>query len=356
MAFQTKTWGWKGMAARLLLVPVLAGASAATVRAQALTPSPSALPTSTSSNTDKARQLVAQAQTALKKGDIATAEKLAKQAQDLRASLAYTEARPETVLADVAKKKLAATGTKVAATGEPKELMKLGRQALAAGKIDQAQDYASQANQSAVAKGYRWGLFEDTPASLSKDVQESRKKADRTQSESLFGKAKVLLAQKAATEAERMQNLDQAMNMAYQAKNLHGDYSIWDFGDKPDALIAKIEAEKVALRKKSGAAATSIASTAKTAGNKVAGLAGEVKLAAATIKSNVKETVAKADVAVGSVAVIGALRALFTTRTAGTRAAAQTSRREVVSNAVIAPDVIYSPSGTRFGLSLRARF
>ena len=68
------------------------------------------------------------------------------------------------------------------------------------------------------------------------------------------------------------------------------------------------------------------------------------------------ETVAKADVAVGSVAVIGALRALFTTRTAGTRAAAETSRREVVSNAMIAPDVIYSPSGTRFGLSLRARF
>ena len=68
------------------------------------------------------------------------------------------------------------------------------------------------------------------------------------------------------------------------------------------------------------------------------------------------ETVAKADVAVGSAAVIGALRALFTTRTAGIRAPAGTSRREVVSNPMIAPDVIYSPSGTRFGLSLRARF
>lgn len=307
MAFQTKTWGWKGMAARLLLVPVLAGASAATVRAQALTPSPSALPTSTTSNTDKARQLVSQAQTALKKGDLATAEKLAKQAQDLRASLAYTETRPETILADVAKKKLAASGTKVAATGEPKELMKLGRKALADGKIDQAQDYASQANQSAVSKGYRWGLFEDTPASLTKDVQESRKKADRTQSESLFAKAKTLLAQKTDSEAERLQNLDQAMNMAYQAKNLHGDYSIWDFGDKPDSLIAKIEAEKVQIRKKTGAGTTSVASAAKTAGNKVAGFAGEVKQAAANIKANVKdtvqETVAKADLKIPAPAI-----------------------------------------------------
>jgi type II secretory pathway component GspD/PulD (secretin) len=294
MAFQTKTWGWKGMAARLLLVPVLAGASAATVRAQALTPSPSATPTSTSSNTEKARQLVAQAQTALKKGDLATAEKLAKQAQDLRATLAYTETRPETVLAEVARKKLTASGTKTAG-GDPKELMKLGRQALVAGKIDQAQDYASQANQAATAKGMRWGLFDDTPASLAKDVQDARKKADRAQSDSLFKKAKELFAAKPATEAERLQNLDQAMNMAYQAKNLHGDYSIWDLGDKPDSLIAKIESEKVQLRKKAG---TTIATATKAVEDKAKTVASDVKQAAATVKSTVKETVAKAELKV----------------------------------------------------------
>ncbi len=293
MAFQTKTWGWKGMAARLLLVPVLAGASAATVRAQALTPSPSATPTSTTSNTEKARQLVAQAQTALKKGDLATAEKLAKQAQDLRASLAYTESRPETILAEVARKKMSGTTAKSGtAGGDPKELMKLGRQALAAGKIDQAQDYASQANQAATAKGMRWGLFDDTPASLAKDVQDARKKADRAQSDTLFKKAKELFAAKPATEAERLQNLDQAMNMAYQAKNLHGDYSIWDLGDKPDSLIAKIEAEKVQLRKKAGA---TIASATKAVETKAAAIATDVKQAADTVKSTVKETVAKAD-------------------------------------------------------------
>jgi hypothetical protein len=68
------------------------------------------------------------------------------------------------------------------------------------------------------------------------------------------------------------------------------------------------------------------------------------------------ETVAKADVAVGSAAVIGAVRALFTTRASGKRVQAETSRRQAVSNAVIAPDVIYSPSGTRLGFSVTARF
>lgn len=293
MAFQTKSWGWKGMAARLLLVPVLAGASAATVHAQALSPSPSATPTSTTSNTEKARQLVAQAQTALKKGDLATAEKLAKQAQDLRATLAYTETRPETILAEVARKKLGTTST---ASADPKELMKLGRQALAAGKIDQAQDYASQANQAATAKGMRWGLFDDTPATLSKDVQDARKKADRAQSDTLFKKAKELFAQKAATDVERLQNLDQAINMAYQAKNLHGDYSIWDLGDKPDSLIAKIEAEKIQLRKKAG---TTIASMAKTVEQKSNAIANDVQQTVTTTKNTIREAaqevVAKAD-------------------------------------------------------------
>ncbi len=303
MAFQTKKWGWKGMAARLLLVPVMASAGATVVRAQALPPSASALPTSTTSNSDTARLLVSQASSALKKGDLESAEKLAKAAQELRAPLAYTETRPETILADVARQKLAAMKpaakpAAAVATGEPKDLIKLGRQALAAGKIDQAQDFAAQANQVAVGKGYRWGLFEDTPAALTKDVQESRKKADRAQSDDLFKKARTLYGTSAATDAERMQNLDQALNMAYQAKNLHGDYSIWDLGDKPDSLISQIEASKVSLRKKTGTTANATAKNTvppPTPTRASPGFAGEMR---ADVKSATKETVASVKKAV----------------------------------------------------------
>lgn len=87
-----------------------------------------------------------------------------------------------------------------------------------------------------------------------------------------------------------------------------------------------------------------------------AGLATIIAGAAHIKDGGGDETVAKVDVAVGSVAFIGALRALFTTRNAGIRAPAETSRREVVSNAMLAPDVIYSPSGTRLGFSVKARF
>jgi type II secretory pathway component GspD/PulD (secretin) len=293
--FQAKKWGWKGMAARLLLVPIIAGATASASFGQSLPPSSSAVPTSSTSNSDKARLLVSQAQTALKKGDTETAEKYAKQAQDLRATLAYTEARPETILAEVAKQKLGTNlaSTRPTTTGDPKDLLKLGRQALTAGKIDQAQDYAAQANQAAVAKSFRWGLFDDTPASLTKDVQEARKKADRTQSEELYRKAKGLYTQQAASETDRMQNLDQALNMAYQAKNLHGDYSIWDFGEKPDTLIAQIEASKVQLRKKMGTSGTAIAKSAAPS-QQNSGFASGVRQAAADKRDEIKSAVKSA--------------------------------------------------------------
>jgi type II secretory pathway component GspD/PulD (secretin) len=288
MAFQAKKWGWKGMAARLLLVPVLAGTSAAAGRAQA----PAAFGSGGSvgaavAAADRARALVAQAKQALDAGDLATAEALAKQAADLRATLSYSETRPDTVLAEIAKRRQKGAAGATAATAvstspapagarpaDPKELLKLGQQALAAGQLDQAQDYAAQADRAATAKGYRWGLFDDTPTGLMKDVQEARAKADRVQSAELFRRAKALAGQRAATPEERQKNLEQALAMAYQAKNLHGPYSLWEFGDKPEKLIADIEAAKAQMRRKPAGDAVAAAPAAKAAGTAVRPLAG----------------------------------------------------------------------------------
>ena len=266
MTFQAKKWGWKGMAARLLLVPVLAGTTAGVVAAQGYD-RPAERATSPVSSVEKSRALIAQAKQSLANGDSAAAETYAKQAQDLKATLAYSETRPETLLAEIAKKKMATVAK--ATSSDPKELMKLGRQSLASGQLDQAQDFAYQADRASSSKGLRWGLFEDTPASLMKDVQESRAKADRVQSDTLFKKSKTLFAMPVRNNAERMQNLEQALNTAHQAKNLHGAYSMWDFSEKPDKLIGEIETAKATLRKKMPATAeTSIAksSTTKPAG------------------------------------------------------------------------------------------
>lgn len=87
-----------------------------------------------------------------------------------------------------------------------------------------------------------------------------------------------------------------------------------------------------------------------------AGVAAIIAGAAHIKDGGGNEKVAKVNVAVGSVAVIAALRTLFAYPRARAAAAVETSTRKMVSDAAIAPDVIVSPSATRFGLRVQARF
>jgi len=87
-----------------------------------------------------------------------------------------------------------------------------------------------------------------------------------------------------------------------------------------------------------------------------AGVAAIIAGAAHIKDGGGNEKVAKANVAVGSVAVIAAVRTLFAMPRARASVTTKASRRTVVSDAAIAPDVIVSPSATRLGLRLQARF
>ena len=66
--------------------------------------------------------------------------------------------------------------------------------------------------------------------------------------------------------------------------------------------------------------------------------------------------VAIANTAIGSVAALAGLRALYAMRGARAQTPAEPSRRELVSNATIAPDLIVTPSATMLGLRVQARF
>ncbi|MGL4419943.1 MAG: hypothetical protein ACRCZF_04700, partial [Gemmataceae bacterium] len=248
MPFQMTKWSWKATAARLMLVPILATAPGTIARAQESTSA------TTSGSPERARQLTALANRALQNGDLSNAEKYAKQAVSLKAELAADEPKPQNVLAEITRRR--SNGNTVVANAnanrgaDPKELLKMAKQSLAAGKFDEAQDLTTQANAAANSRGNKWGLFEDTPATVMKDIQEARAKGDKVKSDQIFQQARALASKPAATDAERMANLDSAMQMAYQAKNLHGPYSLWDLGDKPDSLIGEIEATKAQLRKK----------------------------------------------------------------------------------------------------------
>jgi hypothetical protein len=66
--------------------------------------------------------------------------------------------------------------------------------------------------------------------------------------------------------------------------------------------------------------------------------------------------VAVANTAIGSVAALTGLRTLFSMRSASVRATPETSRREMVRQASITPDLIVTPNATRLGLRMQARF
>ena len=200
MVFHGNQWGWRAMAVRLLLAPVVAAGVAVPAVAQ----------------TSSQPQRPASAQVAPRNGD-------------------------------------------------PKELLQQGRDALKAGQLDRAQDLAKQSD--ATNASGRWGLFDDTPESLEKDILAARVKVGKADAERLTKAAKELFVKPAKTAGERIANLDQAYTLADQAQAKAGPSDFFDdlFGssDRPEKLKKEIDATRAALRKANpGVVATAKAPTA----------------------------------------------------------------------------------------------
>jgi Flp pilus assembly secretin CpaC len=139
----------------------------------------------------------------------------------------------------------AQSGT-ISKDADPQTILKEARKALAAGQFDRALDLSHAAE--TYNRSGRWGLFDDTPNSVQHDVQTARAKTQKLQSEKLTKDAKALLAKPAASEDERLAYLDQALQLAQRANQLHGPYSAWDMGDRPDKLVMEIQAARSHLR------------------------------------------------------------------------------------------------------------
>jgi hypothetical protein len=120
MVFQATTTGWRRFAARLLLVPVLAGGAAALATAQPPRPG-AAMP---------------------------------------------------------------------AAGGDPKAMLKDGRKALAEGRFNDARDLAQRAEASNPTG--KWGLFDDTPNALRRDIESGQARAKDAEIDNLTKQARVV--------------------------------------------------------------------------------------------------------------------------------------------------------------------
>jgi type II secretory pathway component GspD/PulD (secretin) len=178
---------------------------------------------------DEARRLVKEGRAAYEMNNLDQATKCCEQAAALNANLSFTEDHPDKLKADIQKKKsqnLAATLS--ASKDDPHVMVKKGRELCKAGKFDEALAYG----QKAKASNTKWGFFEDSPDSLLEDVEKARAKHDQEESFKVLADARKLFEKG---------DLDGASQATYRAEKLHGPYSIWDMGDRPQKLRGEIE-------------------------------------------------------------------------------------------------------------------
>ena len=187
--FQAKKWNWKRVAANLLLVPVLTGGTVAIVHAQ------------------------------FGRG---------------------------TAVGPLTPNATAPATRPPASPNDPKQLVKDGRRALDEGKFTDARDLAAAADANNPAG--KWGLFDDTPNALRKDIDSAQTKANKAQAEQLMKQAKATATKAANNDAERAYNLDTALQIARKADQLHGPYSTWDMGERPDKLVKDLQAARAKFK------------------------------------------------------------------------------------------------------------
>src|SRR6185437_15233824 len=127
----------------------------------------------------------------------------------------------------------AASNASIRDKDEALALLKQGREQFTKGELDEAYRTASRLQ---AARHIHWGLFfEDTPDKLQADVKRARDQRDKEKSVELLVEARRLFEKKDYDAAERL---------AYDAQKRHGSYSILDLGDRPDKLLADIQAQR----------------------------------------------------------------------------------------------------------------
>ncbi len=180
----------------------------------------------------------------LEANDLEKARFVAMKVKDMNIKFSPGEPTPETLLNEIQRRSGGAPlvadpkfdpktvpGKKspdMPASNDPRILLKHGRTLLAQKKYDDAD---KACNLALAAKG-KWGLFEDTPEKLRRDLVSARASYDRDQSVKLMVDARKLFAQGSYDDAERN---------AFKAKQLHGPYGVFDFGDRPDKLLEEID-------------------------------------------------------------------------------------------------------------------
>jgi type II secretory pathway component GspD/PulD (secretin) len=197
-----------------------------------------------------ARKMVADAFSCID-SDPGKAHFIAMKAKELNVAWGPSEQTPDMVLHELQRRKGATakptdlppattknetkpeTKTEMPASTDPRVLLKQGRALLAQKKHEEADKVCSQA----LALNGRWGLFEDTPEKLRKDITRARQAWERDESVRLMVDARKLFT---------AGDIDEAEKKAYLAQKYHGPYGVFEFGDRPQKLLEECQRAKQA--------------------------------------------------------------------------------------------------------------
>ena len=221
---------------------------AAVASAEAAAPMMAHGPAITSEGAEAVRTLLAESRQAMKQGELKKARSLAEKARSVCLRNNLHDDSPDLLLADIARAEgngltqvsmapasapaAPAPLPKVTTREEAVALLRQGRAALDAGKLEEAGAIAVHLK---AADQIKWRIFDETPDSLQKDVEKIDRKKKQAESVKVLADARKMLEKG---------NYDGATKAAYRAENLHGAYDYWDFGDRPSKLLAEIETAK----------------------------------------------------------------------------------------------------------------
>lgn len=175
---------------------------------------------------EQVKRLVLEGYKALETNELEKARDLAAQAKKMNVELAWWEANPDKLNADIQRR---ITVNEIVAGGnDPVALLRQGR----AFYLQQRYDEAERLAQIAESHNRRYGLFEDSPKKLKDDIVRARGQMDA-------GSAAKLVSE--ARRALKAGNFADAKSMATAAKNMTGQGSaFWTWADTPDAVLRDV--------------------------------------------------------------------------------------------------------------------
>ena len=267
---QASKRAWRRWIAGLFLLPALAEGSFTLYAQQNTGAVPSA--TSPADAREGAKSLIKQGRIFLQSNNIAGAKQCAELAAQMNVKWEFYDDKPEMLLADIAKHSAAQPMSSVPPLTVPEtpaakpasnlpndaeQLIRMGRDALKAGKVDLAHECATKAS----SMKHRWGLIGDNPDKLLGDIDKMRRSAPKAASAAVPStgvvpvgatsvpavsparqQAVVLMAE--CRQLQKANRLVEAREKAIEAQKLHADYGPND--DTPDKALLELTSQAAA--------------------------------------------------------------------------------------------------------------